>query len=166
MTEVAYGQFLEVFEDAVAPLAESNEEEPLPKKGVSWIAKYEFLRKFFVAMETVNNSQLEQSESNMSLAYNSSNSLASLPSTPKLRSGLTPGDVFTAMQEATLTNFGSTNSLASMDASIPEDIKAEEMIPDMVRQMLRVIDEFMHNHDNTDEAVPRSPKKPDFPKFC
>lgn len=167
--EVAYGQFFEAFEDAACPLAESNEQEPLPAKGQSWMLNNEFVRRFFRAMETVNNSQLESSESMMSLASTSCNSLASLPSTPKLRNNITPGDFFNAVQSATLNNYGSTNSLASFDGSTPEDMKVNERMPALMRQMLLVIDEFMHNHDNLEEVgVPRSPKEPsvDFPKFC
>ncbi len=169
MAEVAYGQFLEAFEDAAAPLAESNEQEAIPGKGKNWVANFEILRTFFDAMETVNNSQLERNESSMSFANSGScNSLSSMPSTPKLRKGLTPSCVFEAIQSATLNNYASTNSLASFDGSTPEDLKSSEMMPMMVREMLRVLDEFMHNHDNADEPSPRPGKEAsgEYPKFC
>ena len=170
MTEVAYGQFFEAFEDAAAPLAESNEQEKQPLSSKNWaMMNFELVRKFFRAMETVNNSQLENSESSMSLATssNSFNSLSSvsLNSPSNKGNGLTPQNVFGAFQTVALNNYGSTNSLASFDGSTPED---RVMLPLIVQKMLMVFDEFMHNHnyveDTGKEAAPVSPK--DFPKFC
>eukprot|EP00388_Colpodella_angusta_P048419 GDKK01076190.1.p1 GENE.GDKK01076190.1~~GDKK01076190.1.p1 ORF type:complete len:175 (-),score=43.79 GDKK01076190.1:236-760(-) len=168
MTEVAYGQFFEACEDAAYPLTESNQEETAPFQGQNWVMKNEMVRQFFRAMETVNNSQLEPSNSSMSLASNSYNSFASLSSLSKDQSGgVTPADVFGAFQNVALNgSYGSSNSLANFDASTPEQ---RMQLPLIIQQMLRVFDEFMHNHDNTEEAS-RSPKDSsssvEFPKFC
>lgn len=162
MTEVAYGQFFEAFDDAALPLQESNQDEKAPFQGQNWMMNNEIIRKFFKAMETVNNSQLEPSESSLSLAT-SYNSLASLssPSTKEL-SGVTPANMFNAFQTVALNNYGSSNSLASMDLSTPEE---RLQLPEMIQKMLRVFDEFMHNHDNLEDES-RSQKDGDFPKFC
>jgi len=169
MTEVAYGQFFEACEDAAYPLAESNQEETAPFQGQNWMMKNQMVRQFFRAMETVNNSQLEPSESSMSLASTSYNSFASLSSlSPREQaSGVTPANVFGAFQTVALNgSYGSSNSLANFDASCPEQ---RMQLPLIIQQMLRVFDEFMHNHDNTEEAT-RSPKDSassvEFPKFC
>ena len=166
MTEVAYGQFFEACEDAAYPLAESNREETAPFQGENWMMQNKMVRQFFRAMEAVNNSQLEPSESSISLAstsYGSFNSLASLSN--KEQSGVTPGNVFAAFQSVALNgSYGSSNSLANFDAASPEQ---RMHLPLMLQQMLRVFDDFMHNHDNTEDVSARSPKDAmEFPKFC
>lgn len=160
--EVAYGQFCEAFEDATLPLAESNQQEQQPFRGQTWsMMDYEIIRKFFRAMETVNNSQIENAESSMSLAA-SGNSLSSM-SSPKSRVRLSPSGVFNAFQTVATNNYGSTNSLASFDGSTPDEATA---VPEVMQKMLWFVDEFMHNHSHMEET--KSPKDggADFPKFC
>ena len=167
MTEVAYGQFMDIYEDAVCPLAKSNEEEPILHTGKSWgVLNYDLIKKFFKAMETINNAQLENSASVTSFA-SSNNSLSSMPSSPKLQNQLTPQNIFTAMQAATLNNYESTNSLNNFDEANEEEKK--EMIPVMIKKMMVVFDEFMHNHTYLEESSSsRSQKETssEFPKFC
>lgn len=163
--DVAYGQFLEAFEDAAIPLTESNQQEQPPFRGQTWsMMDYEIIRKFFRAMETVNNSQIENSESTMSLANASGNSLASMSSPSKSRVRLSPSGVFNAFQNVAINNnYGSTNSLASFDGSSPDEATA---VPEVMQKMLWFVDEFMHNHSHLEET--KSPKDTGdrFPKFC
>ena len=124
-------------------------------------------------METVNNSQLETSDSSMSLANNSTNSLSSLslasPSADK--NGLTSRNVFGAFQTVALNNYGSTNSLASFDGSSPEE--SPFRVPFVIQKMMFIFDEFMHNHSYVEDNVSKkegmgSPREhvAEFPKFC
>jgi hypothetical protein len=148
MTEVAYGQFYEALEDAVLPLAESNEQEQVPTKGKDWTEKYEIVRNFFRAMETVNNPQLEGCDSS-----------ANLTEISRPVSDLSPGNIFAAIQAATLNDFGSTDSLTSYDAAIPTNGGMKRVMPEAIEGVLHLVDEFMHNHDNT-EDIARSPVPP------
>mmetsp|Transcript_53935 Transcript_53935/g.110022 ORF Transcript_53935/g.110022 Transcript_53935/m.110022 type:complete len:290 (+) Transcript_53935:23-892(+) len=125
----SYGQFLEVFEDAALPLAESNEEEQKTPARLTrkWLEKNSgVLGKMFHALEAANCSQLEPSESNTSLA-------------------------------SSLGEFTSTNSLASMGGASSPNSKQNlnpVLVPALVKKMVEMFDEFMHNHSEQESQVP------------
>jgi hypothetical protein len=168
MTEVAYGHFVDAVEDATLPLTESNQQEIQSVSKKDWaMMNIAVIRQFFRAMETVNNGQLDISESSLSMST-SGNSLstASLNSLSSPRrqispSVLTPQAVFGACQ--TLNGCASTNSLASMCETDMDEPIHPSLIPEILRKMVFVFDEFMHNHSYVEEDGNR---EKEFPKFC
>ena len=84
---------------------------------------------------------------------------------------------FNAVQSLTLNNYGSNNSLSSLDAS---EIKAhksrvEELVklfvPEFVKGFVSTYDEFLHNHDRCqqptkDREGEEEEEETVFPKLC
>lgn len=162
MTQVSFGQFFEAFEDANAlPLKKVFEEEVQSRqptqREIDDSLRSGAFGTFFGALERANHPQMESSDSLMSLAtslksFSSANSLSSMGSEKK--EVFTAGNFMDAVQTLSLKNYGSTNSLASLDdySSPGTAQRVQLMLPSVLRFVIDAFDEFMHNHNPTEET--------------
>jgi hypothetical protein len=193
MTEVNYGQFFDAFEDAAAPLADSNEQETGPKTNArDWLKNNSSLiAKLFRAMERINNNQLEGYDSTVSLSSShsmGSMSSASMSTSHSASASIEPKSALDVFQSILINDFASspsTNSLAAYETSYNSPL----VVPALLQHMVYMFDEFMHNHtyledpmqihvarrdptdstdnaDTTDTDADTSSPSSEFPKFC
>ena len=146
----AYGQFIEAVDDVMLPLSESNLQEAndLTPSNVSPKRTPDtFLSRIFFALQKVNHAQFESTDSLVSLASRSS--FESLTDAEK--EGVSLATVFEAFQTIAINESKSTGSLP--DLSTPQ--QPSIVMPDVLQQMVRIFDEFMHNHSHLEELVKR-----------
>lgn len=151
----AYGQFIEAVDDVMLPLSESNLQEANDLTSVSTgeispkRTQDTFLSRIFLALQKVNNAQFESTDSLVSLASRSS--FDSLTDVEK--EGVSLATVFEAFQTIVINDSKSTNSLP--DLSAPAQQQPSIVMPEVLQQMVRIFDEFMHNHSHLEELVKR-----------
>ena len=180
MTEV-YGQFFEVLEELNFPNDEvtKNNSETSKMKKVNKKSRSDFqinfINHFFQAIEKINLSQYESSESLCSLA--SSNSLASVKSFMDADNSPT-GEIFNALQSLTFSNNESSNSVIdeiSYSKRLSKTVEQySHLLPSMVKHFFGAFDDFMHNHSiiEDDSAINKTNSEDEidahvrFPKFC
>ena len=187
MTEVAYGQFLDVMEEFTFPKCDSAEfnnnstEANRRGKMIPNNAFNHMVALFFHAMERVNNSQLESSDSLASISSQRSMSSGSIAS----MGNLDAGKIYQAFQVISLNHSGSNNSVSSLDEYNNNDSssalsvvfqKLDKLVPGVVRQFICLFDDFMQNHIQAEEASAPSSSSSSFsasddgdkgfPKFC
>lgn len=150
----AYGQFIEAVDDVMLPLSESNLQEAnnsltsatgeisSPKR-----TEDTFLSRIFLALQKVNNAPFESTDSLVSLASRSS--FESLTDVEK--EGVSLATVFEAFQTIVINDSKSPSSLPDLSSPRLPSI----VMPDVVQQMVRIFDEFMHNHSHLEELVKR-----------
>jgi hypothetical protein len=145
----AYGQFIEAVDDVMLPLSESNLQEANGFTGAISPKRTQdtFLSRIFFALQKVNNAQFESTDSLVSLASRSS--FESLTDVEK--EGVSLATVFEAFQTIAINESKSTGSLQDLSAPQQPSI----VVPDVLQQMVRIFDEFMHNHSHLEELVKR-----------
>jgi hypothetical protein len=146
----AYGQFIEAVDDVMLPLSESNLQEAndlTPSTVSPKRTQDTFLSRIYFALQKVNHAQFESTDSLVSLASRSS--FESLTDAEK--EGVSLATVFEAFQTIAINESKSTGSLPDLSAPQQPSI----VMPDVLQQMVRIFDEFMHNHSHLEELVKR-----------
>ena len=172
MTEI-YGHFVDAVEEVTLPLNESNlQEQELNTKKQFYLNNSSLLGRIFNALESINHSQLDSSESLISLASQSSfNSLLDAE-----KEGITPKNIFEAFQTIALNESSSNQSLSTLEINSTSDNETNPnniMMPTILKQLMFIFDEFMHNHSYLEEIFSKkglndsnNNNSGEFPKMC
>ena len=160
-----FGLFLEACEDvALEGLNDDNEMEGFSSHRYGNREKKTVFGKIFRALEKVNLPMVESTDSLSSSLSNSSfrSSQSDLLSVSQNNSGIfTPEMFLDAVQSLTLNNYGSTNSLASLEQQVVSVPTNHTQSQNAVQFFFRALEEFLNkSSEEEDVAVV------EFPKFC
>lgn len=175
-----YGQFFDTMDDINFPNSDSDTDSvSSDKQAKAAVAlhkgtdaqKKTIVNHFLKTMERLNLGQYGSNESLASLQSDGNisrtSSVSSLRRTKSQSSVASDEDAaemfFTAVQSLTLNNFGSSNSLRSLDGNEETDHKSrvQELVklfvPEFVKEFVATYDEFLHNHDRTQSVDSEGP---------
>ena len=160
-----FGLFMEACEDvALEGLNDDNEMEGFSSHRYVNREKKTVFGKIFRALEKVNLPMVESTDSLSSSLSNSSfrSSQSDLLSVSQNNSGIfTPEMFLDAVQSLTLNNYGSTNSLASLEQQVVSVPTNHTQSQNAVQFFFRALEEFLNkSSEEEDVAVV------EFPKFC
>lgn len=180
-TQMGYGQFFDILDDM--NLVDTGDEDQVINISKRSTSKQflsgddsqltRIINHFFKTMEQLNLSESESTDSLRSGLSSSNLSRKSSTSDIKKTSSQSSDSsgkeelaahLFYAVQSLTLNNYGSNNSLNSLD--VDKDMNL--FMPQFMEKLITTFDEFMHNHENTQQNEEESgdPSAQAFPKLC
>lgn len=169
MTEVnqqsVYGLFVECVEDVSFDGAENQNEDWVNSSNLGRRRRKDssLFDSLFKAVEKINYN--ESTDSLTSFASMSSMSSGKEMSQADLAAIFTPAVMMEAVQSLTLNNYGSTNSLASMDYNNTRN-QSIQSPNNFIQFFFKALENFINESDENEVNTEVNSTAGDFPKFC